>query len=95
MNEPAPLLRYRLTSHAKMEMLHRGITEADISGALSHPEQVDEVRSGCVIYQSKIARGEPPKVYLLRVIVDMDRDPPAVVTVYRTSKIDKYWREDK
>jgi len=95
MNEPAPLLRYRFTGHAKIEMRRRGITEADISAALSHPEQVDEVRSGRVIYQSKIAQGEPPKVYLLRVIVDLDRDPPAVVTVYRTSKVDKYRREDK
>ena len=30
--------------------------------------------------------------YLVRVIVDVDRDMPEVVTVYRTSKIEKYWR---
>ena len=30
--------------------------------------------------------------YLLRVFVDLDRDPPEVVTAYRTSKVDKYWR---
>lgn len=30
--------------------------------------------------------------YLLRVFVDVDRDPPDVVTAYRTSKIEKYWR---
>jgi hypothetical protein len=56
---------------------------------------MDEVRSGRVIYQSKIAPGEPPKAYLLPVIVDIDREPPAVVTVYRTSKVAKYRREDK
>jgi hypothetical protein len=38
--------------------------------------------------------GEPPGVSLLRVFVDVDRDPPEVVTVYRTSKIEKYWRTD-
>ena len=27
-----------------------------------------------------------------RVFVDVDRDPPEVVTVYRTSKLEKYWR---
>jgi len=32
------------------------------------------------------------KVYLLRVFVDIDREPPEVVTVYRTSKVRKYWR---
>ena len=35
--------------------------------------------------------GEPEKEYLVRVFVDIDRDPAEVVTVYRTSKIDKYW----
>jgi hypothetical protein len=48
---PAPLLRYRFTDHVKIEMRRRGITQADISAALFHPEQVDEVRSGRVIYQ--------------------------------------------
>jgi len=35
---------------------------------------------------------DPSKVYLLRVFVDMDREPPKVVTVYRTNKIRKYWK---
>jgi hypothetical protein len=30
--------------------------------------------------------------FLLRVFIDIDRTPMEVVTVYRTSKIDKYWR---
>jgi uncharacterized protein YuzE len=30
-------------------------------------------------------------MYLLRVVVDEDDLPPAIVTVYRTSKIEKYW----
>ena len=37
----------------------------------------------------------PPTTYLLRVFVDTDREPPEVVTVYRTSKITKYWRADQ
>ena len=44
------------------------------------------------MYQSRIVWGEPSKGYLLRVVVDVDRDPPEVVTVYRTSKVEKYWR---
>jgi hypothetical protein len=31
------------------------------------------------------------KDYLLRAMVNEATDPPVVVTVYRTSKIDKYW----
>jgi hypothetical protein len=44
------------------------------------------------VYQSKLGVGDPPKEYLLRIFVDIDRNPPEVVTVYRTSKIEKYWR---
>lgn len=45
-----------------------------------------------MVYQSLMESGEPAKTYILRVFVDMDRDPVEVVTVYRTSKLSKYWR---
>lgn len=32
------------------------------------------------------------KTYLVRVFVDIDRDPAEVVTVYLTSRLAKYWR---
>jgi hypothetical protein len=38
--------------------------------------------------------GAPVRVYLLRVFVDIDRRPAEVVTAYRTSRIEKYWREE-
>ncbi len=36
---------------------------------------------------------EDGKSYLVRVIVNNTIEPAVVVTVYRTSKINKYWRE--
>jgi len=33
-------------------------------------------------------------MYLVRVVVDVDRRPPEVVTVYRTTKLRKYWRSE-
>ncbi len=56
------------------------------------PEQMDMIREGRAVYQSRFEMGEPLKIYILRVFVDIDRKPPYVVTVYRTSKIEKYWR---
>jgi hypothetical protein len=38
--------------------------------------------------------GRPARVYLVRVFVDVDREPPEVVTAYRTSKLAKYWRAE-
>jgi hypothetical protein len=44
-----------------------------------------------VIYQSKIKSSEIN--YLLRIIVENETSPKRVITVYRTSKIEKYWKE--
>jgi hypothetical protein len=87
------IAEYRLTDHAQLEMKRRNITEEEIAQVLSAAEQIEPVRPGRVIYQIRFERGEPAKTYLLRVFVDVDRQPPEVVTAYRTSKIDKYWRE--
>jgi hypothetical protein len=61
---------------------------------LDRPEQDWEIRKGRHIFQARIPMGRPEKVYLVRVVVETDRQPPEVVTAYRTSKIDKYWRKD-
>jgi hypothetical protein len=95
MRNPEPLTRYRVTDHAKAQMTSRHIREEDVAHVLAGPEQVAVVRPGRYVYQSRVLLGEPPKTYLLRVFVDMDRKPPAVVTVYRTSKVMKYWRTDR
>jgi hypothetical protein len=83
---------YRITEHALSEMRRRGIDEQLVDQVVSHPEQELPVRPGRVLRQSRITMGEPERRYLVRVIMDVDREPPEVVTVYRTSKIDRYWR---
>jgi len=75
-------------------MDRRQITEMDIAQVLFAPGQIEEVRGGRVVFQSLVMFGKPERTYLLRVFVDVDCKPPAVVTAYRTSKIDKYWREE-
>ena len=92
---PKSITKYRLTDHARDEMARRQITEAEVSAVLSAPEQIDEVGEGRAVYQSRAETGEPPKTYLLRVFVDIDREPPEVVTAYRTSRLDKYWRTEQ
>lgn len=75
-------------------MTRRQISEEDVANVLAAPEQTETVRKGREVYQSRIQSGELPKSYLLRVFVDIDRTLPAVVTVYRTSKVAKYWRAE-
>ena len=92
MPAPKPVRNFDYTDHALSEMARRGISEDQISAVLARPEQSEPIRKGRTVYQSKLNFGEPPKEYILRVFVDTDRNPPQVVTAYRTSKIEKYWR---
>ena len=45
-----------------------------------------------MVYQSRMEAEVPGKIYLLRVFVDIDRQPAEVVSAYRTSKVEKYWK---
>ncbi|MBI5121456.1 MAG: DUF4258 domain-containing protein [Rhodospirillales bacterium] len=78
------------SDHAKWEAERRDIPEDVIRQCLSRPSLVRNVRPGRVVVQREIAFGDPPRHYLLRIFVDIDRSPQKVVTVYRTSKIAKY-----
>jgi hypothetical protein len=93
-SEGRAINEYRLTDHARLEMRRRGISESEIARVLSAPEQVVAVRAARWVYQSRVEMDDPWRLYLLRVFVDVDRQPPEVVTAYRTSKIDKYWRPE-
>lgn len=75
-----------ITGHARSRMAKRQISEQELRQLLSNPEEILSVREGRVVAQ------EMSGDYLLRVFVDVDRDPPAVVTAYRTSSTDKYRR---
>jgi hypothetical protein len=71
------------------------LSEATIRAILSAPEQRMVVRPGRVVLQSKIVTDHPKKTVLIRVFVDVDRKPAEVVTAYRTSKVEKYWRDER
>jgi len=85
-------MKFRLSNHAREEMERRGIPLALVESVLDSPQQVVIEKSGKEGYQSQIDFGDG-RIFLLRVIVAYDVDPPVVVTVYRTSKIEKYWRQ--
>jgi Domain of unknown function (DUF4258) len=87
-----PVDDYRIASHAIVEMERRGIDEAVVRGVLAAPEQRHTVRPGRDVLQSRITFAD--KTYLVRVFVDVDHEPAEVVTLYRTSKVAKYWRAE-
>ena len=82
---------FRLSQHAQEEMVRRAIPLEMIQRVLAEPQQVVDDPSGCKVRQSQLDFGTG-KGYLLRVFVNEAAVPAVVVTVYRTSKIAKYWR---
>jgi len=87
-----PIVRYVLTEHARFEIGRRRLDDATIDAVLRNPEQRELVRPGREVLQSRLEIQE--RTCLVRVFVDTDRDPAEVVTAYRTSKVDKYWRPE-
>ena len=84
-------MKFNLSRHAEWEIVRRRIPRELLESVLRDPQQKIAQSHGKCIYQSLVefAGGG---TYLLRVVVAEDRDPPLVITVYRTSKINKYWR---
>jgi hypothetical protein len=58
---------------------------------LGNPEQRVPAPDDKEILQSRFVT-EDGRIYLVRAVVAIDKDPPVVVTEYRTSKAEKYWR---
>jgi hypothetical protein len=85
-------MNYRLTRHAQEEMQRREISLPFVELVLNHPQQIIPEREGRKIYQSQVDFGDG-KIFLLRIIVVDDVDPVVVITIYRTSRIAKYWRQ--
>ena len=73
-------------------MDRRGIPETVVETILQNPEQIVNEYGNKKAYQSIIDSGAG-KNYLVRVIVNDIVEPAKVVTVYKTSKIEKYWRK--
>ena len=79
------------SDHARKEILRRNITHLQIEEVLQSPEQIISVNEERNIYQSRIELNQ--KQYLLRVVGDIRGDLLTVVTIYKTSKVKKYWSE--
>lgn len=84
-------MKFRLSRHALEELERRGIPRDLLEETLENPQQVLPERDGMKVYQSQV-RFAGSKLFLLRAIVNDAVEPVVVVTVYRTSKIEKYWR---
>lgn len=84
-------MKFILSHHARLEMARRQIPLSLLESVLQQPQQIVSEKRGRKAYQSQVDFGDG-RIFLLRAIVEDDVDPANVITVYRTSKISKYWR---
>jgi hypothetical protein len=85
-------MTFRYSHHAETELVLRRIPRAMVDAVLEQPQQIVPERPPKKAYQSQVDVGDG-RIMLLRAIVDDAVEPAVVVTVYRTSKISKYWRQ--
>jgi hypothetical protein len=78
---------YVFSHHALEQMEKRGIKKAVVESVLKNPDQITTLDDLNVFQRiERIDR----KLFLIRVFLNVRKVPNVVVTVYRTSKIEKY-----
>ncbi len=78
-----------LSTHAITAMKRRQIPEHVVMMIYEHPTQKIPLANGREIWQNTVCMDG--KEYVVRLIVEPE-PTPTIVTVYRSSKIEKYWR---
>ena len=80
-----------ISRHAHEQMSRRGINYETVLMVVSRPDQIipDDEDPTIIIYQSLIK--EKNQMFLIRVFVNKDKHPNVVVTLYKTTKISKYY----
>jgi hypothetical protein len=82
------------SGHALFEIEFRKIAKEDIERLIENPMQKITARKNRIIMQSRYYDYKENKEMLLRVIGEKSENEFHVVTVYKSSKIEKYWKED-
>lgn len=82
-----------IKGHASFEAERRDIPEEFIKSVVKNPQQKLTSKKGRVIAQNKYYDELEKKEMLIRVIGKETSERFDVITVYKTSKISKYWVE--
>ncbi len=83
------MANYIFSKHALERIEERGIPMQVVLAVINNTENLI-IEEEKVIHQS-IVNFEGEGEYLVRVFVNTIKQPPVVITVYKTSKLDKYY----
>lgn len=87
-------MNVEFTKHALEELKIRDISRETVEKILENPKQILVSDNNRKVYQD-IVEFNDNKQYVVRVILEETKDNLKVITVYKSSKISKYWRENE
>ncbi|MCL7474851.1 MAG: DUF4258 domain-containing protein [Methanosarcinales archaeon] len=80
------------SEHAIFEINRRKIKKENIENLVKYPPQKLDGKNNRIIIQGKYLDKDQNKEMLLRIIGEELDDNFYIITTYKTSKIDKYWK---
>ena len=76
------------SNHSKQRIKARGISEETVLSVIEKPDGVIEEAKCKRIYHKQLFEKETS--FLVRVFVNVCRQPNVIITAYKTSKVKKY-----
>ena len=83
-----------ISDHALFQMRRRGIAADNARNVVRFPEQIVLSGGKRRVCQSRDRDKTSGKPLLVRVVVEEQGRFQVIISAYRTSKIDKYWKEE-
>jgi hypothetical protein len=96
--DPAAISSAEIPLRLTGDLFYRSITREQIRAVVNAPERLSMRPDGLWVAQAKTRRPDKPDAwwpYLLRVVLDVRRKPPMVVTAYWTSRLKKFGSADR
>lgn len=84
-------MEFVITDHARFEAQRRNIDLHFVKSIIENPQQKVSSRRNRLVFQSKFYDKILGKEMLMRVIVEQSGDILRVISIYKTSKIGRYW----
>lgn len=82
----------RWSSHARLMLSKREVEQEEADQTLMNPDDIQKAETSRTIYQRVYFDKVLGQEMLLRLVVEETEKERVVVTVYRTSRLDKYRR---
>lgn len=81
-------MKFEFSKHALDQIIRRDISKEHVNLVVENPDFIEIQDSGTKVYSKLFL--ENSKGYLYRVFINEFKKPSLIITVYKTSKTDKY-----